>query len=186
MRKPGLAPERAREIIKKAGLTGSRIVLLGLRGYYRDSMGERGANDRGIYDDAIVVISPNVYATFNANTDPSIYRKAIAVLKPGTWKYRLGTHGLSKPKNKQYVALVQADVVKVLRDTDANASTDASYEETGYFGINIHRGGYTTTSSLGCQTIFPDQWPAFIALVEQEIKRENQAVVPYHLLQYQG
>ena len=60
-------------------------------------------------------------------------------------------------------------------------SRDGENGETGYFGINIHRGGANTTSSLGCQTIYPDQWEAFFALVKGEMKRAGQAVVPYLL-----
>ena len=37
--------------------------------------------------------------------------------------------------------------------------------------INIHRGGNTTTSSEGCQTIPPRQWDTFIAQVDTLAKR---------------
>ena len=47
------------------------VILVGVRGYYRDSMGEAGKNDRGIYDDAIFVIAPDFFGSWNANTDPS-------------------------------------------------------------------------------------------------------------------
>lgn len=150
-----------------------RVYLLGVRGYYRDTMGAPGKNDRGIYDDAIILRSPTTHAAFNANTDPSATRKHIAVLKAGVWMYRIGTHGLSRPKAQQYTALVQAGEVTVIRDQEG--------PDTGYFGINIHRGGYGGTSSLGCQTIFPDQWPAFIALVLSELKRAGQKILPYVL-----
>jgi lysozyme len=55
-------------------------------------------------------------------------------------------------------------------------------EETGRFAINIHRGGNTATSSEGCQTIPPAQWPAFIALVETELKRNNAKTLSYVLV----
>ena len=149
------------------------VSLVGVRGYYRDTMGERGKNDRGIYDDAIFLIAPNGFAAFNANTDPSVNRKHIAVLAAGVWHYKIGTHGLSKPKPQQYKALVQAGEVTVVRDGEG--------PDTGYFGINIHRGGRNGTSSLGCQTIWPDQWNAFIALVRSELARAGQKVIPYLL-----
>ncbi len=153
------------------------VAILAVRGYYRDTMGARGRNDLGIYDDAIFVISPNVFASFNANTDPARgglnpkVGKPYAVLKPGVWSYRIGRH-----KN-QYTALVQAAPVTVIRD---------SYEETGWFGINIHRGGETRVSSEGCQTIPPRQWAAFIATVQLEMQRAKVSRIPYALVEGQG
>lgn len=159
------------------------VALLGVRGYYQDTMGQPGVNDRGIYDDAIFLISPAVHASFNANTDPSRIRKGsgkgrgkgMAVLKKGLWLYKPGLHGLTRPN--PYQALVQADAVTVIRDGNP------PYPDTGYFGINIHRGGNTTTSSEGCQTIFPAQWTAFIELVRSELKRAGQKTIPYLLIE---
>ena len=150
-----------------------RAELLGRRGYYRDTMGAAGKNDRGIYDDCIVLVSPTAFLAFNANCDPSAFRLGIANLKAGVWSYRLGTHNLSKPPERRYPALVQAGAVTVVRDKTG--------EETGWFGINIHRGGYNTTSSLGCQTIYPTQWDAYIASVKMEMKRYEQKVIRYVL-----
>ena len=151
----------------------SPVAIVGIRGYYRNTMGKPGVNDRGLYDDALILVSPTAFVTFNGNTDPTVYRKAIAVLKCGVWTYRLGIHGLSKPKAQQYRALVQAAPVTVERDE--------MLPETGWFGINIHRGSRATTSSLGCQTIPPDQWPSFIALVEGEMKRHGVKELKYIL-----
>jgi len=148
--------------------------LIGIRGYYKNTMGVPDTNDVGIYDDAIVLYSPNVFATFNANTDPSVLRKNVAVLMPGFYWYKLGIHGLSKPPERRYEALVQMDVVTIKRHN--------GNEETGFFGINIHKGGYNTTSSEGCQTIYPAQWPHFIALVKGELTRMNQKIISYYLV----
>jgi hypothetical protein len=152
----------------------AKAFLVGVRGYYLDSMGKAKANDRGIYDDGIFLCTPDGFMTYNANADPSIYRKRVAVLKAGAWTYKLGIHGLSKPKSQQYRALVQADEVTVVRDQVG--------DDTGYFGINIHRGGYNSTSSLGCQTIYPEQWAGFIASVESAMKRYSQKTIMYYLV----
>jgi lysozyme len=62
-------------------------------------------------------------------------------------------------------------------------SRDGGQEETGWFGINIHKGSNRSVSSEGCQTIPPAQWPAFITLVETELKRNNAKTVSYVLTQ---
>ena len=153
------------------------VCVVGIRGYYRDTMGAKGKNDVGIYDDALIVVSPNVHAAFNANVDPSRLGfnakagKPMAQLKPGVWRYKIGQHGINR--GNPYKALVQAAPVTVLRGDG---------EETGYFGINIHRGGNNSTSSEGCQTVPPQQWPAFIALVDSELKRNNAKTISYVLV----
>lgn len=162
----------------------SQVNLLGVRGYFEDSMGKPDQNDRGIFDDAVFLISPTAFVSFNFNTDPSRSGhnenagKGYAELQPGVYAYKLGIHGLSKPKSKQYTALVQAGQVVIKRD-------GAKSTEKGFFGISIHRGGIGT-SSEGCQTVIKDQWDEFIALVQSELEKYNQATIPYCLIEQQG
>lgn len=161
------------------------LVIVGIRGYYKDSMGAPGVNDRGIYDDAIFIDSPQATVAFNGNTDPSRYRKGqgkgsgkgMASLNPGAWY----VHKFDLHKGK-YLALCQrGGDVTVTRDGDP------PYLDTGSFGINIHKGGYNGTSSEGCQTIHPDQWHSFISLAKDQAKRYfgddwQKKIVPYILL----
>jgi hypothetical protein len=161
-----------RNALKKAGID-TGVAIFGVRGYYRDSMGVVGKNDRGIYDDAIIVVSENVHASFNANTDPSLFRKGIASLKPGIHLYRKGNHGISRGPG--YPALrpaTKGELLPVFRDGQGDSFGVA---------INIHKGGYRTTSSEGCQTIYPDQWQGFINLVYSEMNRYGQKTIPYLL-----
>ena len=149
------------------------MIILGVRGYYKKFGKDPQRNETNIYDDALFVWSQNGYMTFNANTDPSISRPRVAKLKTGVWQYRLGIHNISKPKSSQYPALVQAAPVTVVRQ---NAG-----EDTGWFGINIHRGGRTTTSSLGCITLPVLQWPQFFETVKGEMARAKVSRVPFVL-----
>ncbi len=162
------------------------VIVAGIRAYYRDSMGVVGVNDRDLYDDAIFVHTASAMVSFNGNTDASRVRrgwgiggnKGMAMLKPGCWY----AHGFGN--HKSYPALIQRHAeVTVVRD-----GKDGSYEDTGWFGINIHRGGRSTTGSEGCQTLHPDQWDAFITLVTSEAQRTlgedwRNAVVPYVLME---
>jgi lysozyme len=180
MIKPLSRPQRSRgaveQLIRAAGVGQKhKVVLVGVRGYYLDTMGVRGKNDRRIYDDAIFLLSPTAFVAFNANVDPGAFAKGIANLKAGVWLYKLGIHGLSKPKNQRYEALVQAAKVTVHRDQVG--------DDTGFFGINIHRGRVSKVSSLGCQTIVPEQWSEFIGLVKSELRLHGQEVVPYVLVE---
>lgn len=129
-------------------------AILGVRGYYRDSIGVPGFNDRGVYDDAIFLVNRQgrKLKSFNANVDPSVKRRRIASLKPGVYKYETGFHGITRPD--PYPALRQSGPVTVVRDDIG--------EDTGFFAINIHKGSVNSTSSEGCQTLPPDQWTEFI------------------------
>lgn len=178
--RPEMGRHMAEMLLTSKGVT--EPALLARRGYYLDTMGVPGQNDRGIYDDAIMLVTPTSYVTFNANCDPSRYQPRVAVLKAGVWQYKVGIHGLSKPKDKQYTALVQAGEVTVLRDNAEEGKPPV--EDTGYFGINIHCGSHNSTSSLGCQTIYPEQWEAFIALVQLEMKRHEMREIKYVLTEH--
>ena len=173
--RPQQAKSKTQALLTKARVDDA-VALVGIRGYYRDSMGVLGENDRNIYDDAVFLLSPNAYATFNANTDPSIRRQGIAVLKPGVHRYRKGKHGLSKPGGG-YPALRPANPAEALPVT-----RDGEGDSMG-IAINIHKGGFRTTSSEGCQTIYPSQWESFISLVYSEMDRAGQKTIPYLLME---
>jgi hypothetical protein len=145
------------------------LVLVGVRGYYRDSMGATGKNDRNIYDDAVFVVSPHVFAAFNANTDPSLYRQGTAVLQTGV--YRLVKH---RHRGRYPALQIVKDVI--LRD-GSNAAV------TGRHGINFHYGAKRGTASAGCQTVPRPQWSAFISLVYNEMRRSGQQEIPYILIE---
>ena len=172
--RPQQAKEKTLAMVIKSGIV-DRVALVGIRGYYMDTMGEKGKNDRGIYDDAIILLSPSVHATFNANTDPSVHRKGIAVLKTGIHRFRKGNHGISKPGGG-YPALRPANPKEELPVTRDGIGDDMG------IAINVHKGGYNTTSSLGCQTIYPPQYDGFINLVYSEMTRYNQKTIPYLLV----
>ena len=164
------------------------LLIVGIRGYYLDTMGKPGVNDRGMYDDAIFLVSPDVFAAYNGNTDPSRYKpghgtaaaKGMAKLKAGVWlAYQFDTHGGSIP---HFAICQRRGKVTVIRDGTP------PYEDEGNHGINIHRGSYHGTSSLGCQTLHPDQWPSFIALAEDIARRHfgtewKRTTIPYVLLE---
>lgn len=171
--RPSITRPEVEELLRSHGITDG-FALVGIRGFFK-AMGDPGRNDRRVYDDALILITPSGYMTWNANVDPSKHQPGIASLKPGKYLYRVGIHGVSRPKAEQYEAFVQAGPVTVRRD--------GGKEETGWFGINIHKGGRSTTSSLGCQTLPPLQWPAFRALLKEQLKRHKRAVFPYLLVE---
>lgn len=184
--KPMANHEKIEQIIKEHGIDIKKypVVLVGVRGYYLNTMGKPGTNDRGIYDDAFFWCSPSSFMSANGNTDPSKLRKGkgtgsskgMAKLEPGVWMYKTGVHNGSVP----HPAFRQADKVTVKRDGDPD------YLDTGMFGINIHRGGKNSTSSLGCQTVPPDQWDSFKNLGYSELKRYGQKEFPYILIENNG
>lgn len=186
--KPRLSSTELRAMLARYAIDRTKhpLVVVGIRGYYKNSMGAPGVNDRGIYDDALFIDSLQATVAFNGNTDPSAYRKGkgtgatkgMASLNPGAWfVHKFDLH------SGKYMALCQrGGNVTVTRDGDP------PYQDTGSFGINIHKGGYNGTSSEGCQTIVPDQWESFIALAKDQAKRyfaENwqKTIIPYVLIE---
>lgn len=185
-RTPRLEPtDAARLVAMDLGEHWQGVALLGIRGYYLNSMGAPGRNDRGIYDDALFWIARNTqghitaFFPYQANLDPSRVRpgrgtgssKGMAVLRSGVWYYKPGLHkGVQR-------AFRQAEPVTVDRD----AVGGGSYSDTGWFGINIHRGGRTTTGSAGCQTVPPDTWAHFRNTGYLLLNRSGQRSFPYVL-----
>lgn len=182
--RPGMGRDRAIELLAQYGVKAPAI--LGRRGYMRDSMGAKGRNDRNMYDDMIAVVTPRLYRTFNANTDPSRVGGRLAVLQPGVWQYERGIHHPSSPN--AYPCLVQAGPVTVLRDNGVTETQKVDPRDVGPGGyppyIHIHKGGYNVTSSEGCQTIHPDQWPEFFELAIGEMSHFDITEIPYVLTVY--
>jgi lysozyme len=172
---PKASLARVTKAITKAKLTDS-VVLVGVRGYYKDTMGKTGVNDRGIYDDALFIISPTHFSAYNANTDPSAHRQGIASLVPGVHRYRRGNHGISRPGGgyPAFRPATKDEELPVVRDGVINPRPGVA--------INIHRGSRTNTSSEGCQTLPPQQWDAFYAALSGEMKRHGVTTFPYLLI----
>ncbi|APG95420.1 lysozyme [Sinorhizobium americanum] len=154
------------------------VAVVAVRGYYLNTMGKEGANDRGVYDDAIFVVEPGGVHNFNGNTDPGRFARGIAKLKSRqAIRYRPGPHGFSR-KNGPYPAFRQDSNCAVIRD-ETGEDTDSP---AGRFWINLHRGGITSTSSLGCQTVPPHQWNEFKTLVDGLLKKHGQESFYYLLV----
>ena len=176
--RPKLSEKEVRKILAKHGVTDA-VAVLAIRGYDLNSMGKVGVNDRGIYDDAMFVVTPDGYMAFNANTDPSIHRHGIATLVKGVHRYKMGRHGISRDRPGKIVSYpafrpaTRGEQLSVERDGIVNPRPGVA--------INIHRGSHNSTSSEGCQTLPPGQWDAFYSLVSTEMKRHGQTTFPYVL-----
>lgn len=179
--KPASRPKATRAevmgMIAPSGFkSNDKVFLVGIRGYYLNSMGKPGVNDLGIYDDAIFLVTPDSCYSFNANVDPSRQFPGVATLIPGVHRYKPGNHGISKPGGG-YPAFRPATPDESLPVT--------RYGKTGIFkgiAINVHKGGYKTTSSEGCQTIWPDQWLEFYRLTRDAMQKEGQKEIDYILI----
>lgn len=176
--KPDALPIQSREALEsiaKVNHVSDKVYLIGIRGYFRDTLGIAGKNDRNIYDDAIFLVTPEFTLAFNGNADPSVNRPGVAVLKAGVHPYRKGKHGLTGNR-KPYPALRPAtpgEQLPVLRDGKPSVG----------IAINIHKGSRSTTSSLGCQTIYPEQWEKFITSVYAAMSASKQSVIKYILVE---
>lgn len=189
------------EIIKQALFAkGHRLFL---RPFELNIVGVRSrSRTANSFDDTIHVCYLDANAqwkhfVFQATTDPGVHwlqqpmnEKGTAILKPGQYMgaYQLGLH------RKKYLALVQRKPVTVFRDANRNSKLDISpsNQETGMFGINIHRAlAYGTTSivdkhSAGCQVFASaDDFDLFLRLCESHKQRYGNSFT-YTLLEDTG
>lgn len=170
-RKPKMTESEVRDKVlrKHSSVVSESVYLVGIRGYYRDSYGRPGVNDRGYYDDAIFVVADDYFEGWQANTDPSIFRSGIATLVPGVyevvkWKHR-----------GRYNAL------QIVKDT---VSRDGQKDlDTGRHGINFHYGGPHQTWSEGCQTLPKSSYDKFLKTVYALMDRRGLKSVKYVLLE---
>lgn len=165
--------------LARHGVDITKPAFLAMRSYFEDSMGVPDQNDRGIYDDAIFLVTPDQYLAFNANTDPSVFRKGIATLVPGVYPYRLGWH--KRGKKGEHLALRPAT-----RNEELPVTRDGILDPEPGVAINLHRGSLTSTSSEGCQTVHPHQWEEFYKAVSKAMKRFAMPTIPYCLIEQQG
>ena len=123
------------------------------------------------------------FFAFPATTDPGLHYRlqplerganqpaGVAILKPGQYRgaYKIGLH-------KRYKALQQAKALTVYRDANRDNVLDVAgvEEETGFFGINIHRSNVARAStqvdrwSAGCQVFQdPDHFLFLLQLCER-------------------
>lgn len=172
-----IGQEEAQQYLKKATIKPeAAVIVLAIRGYYLNSQGIQGENDRGIYDDAIILIGPNFFQPFNGNTDPRKHEKGIAMLLPGWHEFKQGWHGYGKPSGHQAFRTANPDeVLPVLRDGMKGIQKGMT--------INIHSGGFTNTNSAGCQTIHAGQWKEFKDAAYRLMNAEGQKRLPYLLVE---
>lgn len=153
--------------------------------YDLNLIGIRNPNRRaGRFDDLFVVvykegfdfIEERYVCTTEAGLDQHLNpsnSKGVAVLKPGQYRgvYCLDLH------RKKYEALCQRNgKVTVYRDNNRDSKSDYTNEESGYFGINIHRAHHnkiaqsTNVYSAGCQVIQnPADFARLIALCHLQV-----------------
>lgn len=163
-------------------LKGEELFLIGIRGYYLNTMGKKNENDFDLYDDAIALVSTRKIWTFNCSMDPQVVKNHVAQLPDGVIWYKQGQHGISG--DNPYDALRQAKPVRVRRYNDKTG--EWFLDDLGWPFTNIHKGGWTRTGSLGCITIYPSQWDEFINLVYKEMDALNKELIPCLIMETQG
>lgn len=151
------------------------VYVIAIRGYYKNSMGVPGENDRGIYDDAIILVGPGYFKTYNGNTDPRKHGKGIGQLLPGLHFFKQGVHGYKSGPYKAFRTANHLEILPVIRDGQKGIKDGVT--------INLHKGGLFNTNSIACQTIYADQWMEFQKTAYQLMDQEGQRVLPYLLIE---
>lgn len=155
----------------------------------------------GEFDDEIHCIYKEdgywIHESYQATTDPSAEQhinpsnpKGVAILKAGQYRgvYELDLH------RKTYLALCQRKgKVTVYRDKNRDNISNHENEDTGFFGINIHRAASakqgdlvksTRFYSAGCQVfLHPADFARFIVLCQMQVAAGVGDTFSYTLLE---
>jgi hypothetical protein len=157
---------------KRLGYTWSPFHIIGVRSK---------ANEKNRFDDHIYLINGPIMFPYTATTNPGTHwlknlmnPKGTAVLKPGQYvdSWKIGLH------QGKYKALTQAKPINVYRDNNKNdLAEELGKEDTGLFGINIHRANPSAISSIidkwsaGCQVLNdPKEFASLLAACEKSGK----------------
>lgn len=219
---PQLADDSIIEEIEAAVFTDPNIIepvslfdlcptrLFVVRGYFRNTLGEPGVNDFGVWDDAAFVWrrwkGQNTILRANCNADPAragwnaAISKYFAQLRPGVWPARQGPHK-GKPNHIRQMTEREALLARlgrhyrdrrelgeyqVLRVERVNGANGVGTVEWGTQNINCHAGTKNGTSSWGCITFPPAQWlslqPELYRLMNEGGQRWDAALKKYGTL----
>lgn len=173
MNAPKISRAEVEQILQRHGvnLSEKEVCIVGIRGYRKRTMGNPLKNDRGIYDDCLCVFGwDGSFKTFNANTDPSVYRWGIATLRAGIYE-------VVKHKHRG-----RYDALQIVRDRLARDGQTG--EDVGRHGINFHYGGESATWSEGCQTLPKSSYWNFLRLVYSLMDKFKLQKAVYLLVEY--
>ena len=187
--RPRLSTKELEALLKPYSkkLKGHSFILVGIRDFYKSEENDATEEGKiGIYNDAIIVYGPSVFAAYRANTDSSVKRRktptlfGVPKLEPGVYfAHKFDTY---RGKKAKYPAICQKlGPVSIIRDGE-------TLIQSGYFGIDIVKGAVGTTSQEGCQTIHPTQWDSFYQLAKDQAMRVYggqwlKQIVPYVLIE---
>lgn len=157
-----------------------KLLLIGVRGYFLNTVGKPGVNDLNAWDDAILVYyDGNLVKTFNANTDPSKLNQNLAMLDCGVYQFYKGRHRNRIDAFRAYPEGVRLPCKR--------QKFNGEWEKSFCSHINIHDGGINDTWSAGCQTIINQgghkQFNEFRDLVYDLMKIHRLKTVTYLLIE---
>lgn len=178
---PEIVPDDVKTIIGRMDRLGYRVFRQDERNFNLNIVGLRsGSPVPNAFDDQMWVFWrwENRWSLkkYKVTTDPGLTYLSDPMNKFGTAILRegqyIGSHRLGKHKG-QYDALVQAEPLPVVRDFNRDNRLDfvSGREQTGMFGINIHRATASGESqfvnkwSAGCQVFArSDEYADFMKL----------------------
>ena len=172
-----LIKESFSEALKKKG----HKFFDGNLAYNVNIIGVRNTNGRANkFDDFMVVVYRDAHKrwsvdSYQITTDPGFYwmKKPMnvngtAILCPGQYR---GVYRIDKHRGKYDALCQRGGAVTVWRDSnrDLKHDIDDNTKMTGYFGINLHKGGRNSSGvnkwSAGCQVIAAnDDWTKFMKI----------------------